>query len=678
MRCPTYVLVAFVALFALAPSGPAQCDQVWGNEWSNWTSYSGFTSPVYEIETADDFDVVGAIARVQMNGRSTAVFAAPILGATLRFYEGTSAGPGALQAEYTFAGDDPNFGYAPIPGKLDFRLPAPFAATGQHFVSAQIDFGDTFGNWSCWAANQANVVGSVPYERTNAGGWQPVKATFFGFTDLDFSLFDDDGTPPPEGFCGQWFEVASPNYLSDHNILRDLDVIAADDIWAIGESRLPVGTGWSNADIVGLAMHWNGTEWTIFPVPHPVPFTGFGWVDLEGIAAIAPDDVWASGSKRVVHPVDGFVGQQYFVIHWDGTSWTEVPTPSTPAGCTGAGLHGIKAFGPDDVWFAGYRCQAMGAGWVPATVLHWDGQGFTEYELPFVGLGGHAAEAIDGTGPDDVWVVGGPGSSPGAWQQSLIYHFDGTTWTHVPGPVEGLGQLLHDVAVIAPDDVWVAGEYVEPGVVAPLLQHWDGTSWETVFSPTGGAGIVALASDDVWTCGGGFAHWDGTEWTSVPALACTPGASLSAIDAVSPCELWAVGRRVSADLQSLTAHLVPSWDDAGGGLGAPSPQLRVGGSLTEGSLMRVEVYDAAASAQGLHIIGSSRVDLPVFPFFGGIMIPSPDVLVPFMTDVLGRHIVEFPVNVTLDPGLELYIQSWIVETQPKSVEGTNARWTFVN
>jgi hypothetical protein len=58
------------------------------------------------------------------------------------------------------------------------------------------------------------------------------------------------------------------------------------------------------------------------------------------------------------------------VEHWDGISWTIVPTPNVGDGPNA--LNGIAAAGPNDIWSVGY--QSVVAGSASATlVLHFDG-----------------------------------------------------------------------------------------------------------------------------------------------------------------------------------------------------------------------------------------------------------------------------------------------------------------
>lgn len=118
--------------------------------------------------------------------------------------------------------------------------------------------------------------------------------------------------------------------------------------------------------------------------------------------------------------------------------------------------------------------------------------------------GAGAMSGVWGTGPDDVWVVGG---SPDA---AAIFHHDGTDWTEeaVPAGV----PLLVWVYGFASDDVWSVG--TEGKIV-----HWDGSAWSEVDSGTTQDlwGVFGFSPDDFWVVGGDLdapgavlLHYDGT------------------------------------------------------------------------------------------------------------------------------------------------------------------------
>jgi hypothetical protein len=80
--------------------------------------------------------------------------------------------------------------------------------------------------------------------------------------------------------------------------------------------------------------------------------------------------------------------------------------------------------------------------------------------------------------------------------------------------------VLTSVATISASDAWAAG-YDGNNT---LILHWDGSSWTDVPAPSPGdepefLGVAATSAHSAWAVGlsGGdhtlIAHWDGTTWT---------------------------------------------------------------------------------------------------------------------------------------------------------------------
>ena len=65
---------------------------------------------------------------------------------------------------------------------------------------------------------------------------------------------------------------------------------------------------------VPFATHWNGVEWTVTPIPSERDAT------LEGVVALAPEDVWAVGSTFSIQ----LFWEVPYALHWNGTSWRKV------------------------------------------------------------------------------------------------------------------------------------------------------------------------------------------------------------------------------------------------------------------------------------------------------------------------------------------------------------------
>jgi hypothetical protein len=85
---------------------------------------------------------------------------------------------------------------------------------------------------------------------------------------------------------------------------------------------------------------WNGTTWAIIPSPNDGSQSF-----LNAVSAGAEDDAWAVGSSyrgTTEYPL---------IAHWDGASWSLV-SGGTASEELGA-LTGVAALAPDDVWAVG-------------------------------------------------------------------------------------------------------------------------------------------------------------------------------------------------------------------------------------------------------------------------------------------------------------------------------------
>lgn len=537
--------------------------------WFSVASVSG-PAPVPDLEGADDFDLVADIRRVRALGKTCSnCVDADLLSARLRIYEWTSSGPGTLQYELVLQDGDPALQTSPGPGTIDFTLNPPFQATGKHFLSVQLEVA---GFWSWKASNYGQPVGSTVYSRADdASAWSLHEIIYPAgpaFSDLAFEIYGDDGTPPTAGTdpCGPWEVVASPVPTDGQSpFLRNAKAFASDDVWAVGSySKLTAPP--SSYDTFSWIQRWDGSTWNFVPSPNPEPYPGGGYIALDAVDGVAPDDVWAAGTFRTQAP-DGFLGFQVFVVHWDGTSWTQVAAPMTSGG-SGQYVHDILAIAPDDVWFFGGRIDSSTINARQALALHWDGTGFTYHDVPFdastmtLGYGdGHSINSASALASDDIWAVGqahGADFSP----ISNIWHWDGTSWEFEQGPTPGIFNALFAVAAIAPDDVWAAGAYTPSGGGARVAfyLHWDGTSWSEVAGPGGGSTLVVRAPDDILSSAGiyggqGIFRWDGTAWSKVMNFDTTANPLIVGLELVDGCEVWGVGRQNGVDVGALTVHL---------------------------------------------------------------------------------------------------------------------------
>jgi len=275
-----------------------------------------------------------------------------------------------------------------------------------------------------------------------------------------------------------WNLVASPN-APDESFLTAVAGLSAADVWAVGYW----GSGDSSNDSE-LIEHWDGTQWRIVLQgdANVLP------VQLRGVAAVSTTDVWAVGVDSAS------ANSRSHIVHWDGHTWTRVPSPAVG---TADDLRAVSATAADDVWAAGYTYSQP-------LLLHWDGTTWSSVAAPV--LAGAEISGIWAGARDNAWAVGSIGSLTD--RQTLLLHWDGSSWTRVAGPNGDLAfSALTSVAGQGANDVWAAGvSRSGQGIDGPgLLLHWDGHTWnQSTTDATQPALLTSLAvpaAGEAWAGG---------------------------------------------------------------------------------------------------------------------------------------------------------------------------------
>jgi hypothetical protein len=85
------------------------------------------------------------------------------------------------------------------------------------------------------------------------------------------------------------------------------------------------------------------------------------------------------------------------------------------------------------------------------------------------------------------------GSRGATGTKTVIEHWNGTSWRVVTSPNTDAGSVLNSISAISPTDIWAAGCGACGGVGggAALIEHWDGTSWSVNPTPVQFSGVVA-------------------------------------------------------------------------------------------------------------------------------------------------------------------------------------------
>jgi len=206
--------------------------------------------------------------------------------------------------------------------------------------------------------------------------------------------------------------------------------------------------------------------------------------------------------------------------------WNQVPSPSV--GNLDNNLDAVSAAGPNDAWAVGNYYAATNPNVFANMAQHWDGTRWTEYALPNVGANQNTLLGVSTQPSGKTWAVGYYTNATYV-DQTLIEHFDGTTWSVSPSP--GVGRnILYGVAAISDNDVWAIGAQMDAtGTWHTLTEHFDGTRWSVVPSidpDTGGNlffGLNAVSPTSIYAVGERsgsnfpdkalLEHWDGSTWS---------------------------------------------------------------------------------------------------------------------------------------------------------------------
>src|SRR5688572_20532005 len=169
-----------------------------------------------------------------------------------------------------------------------------------------------------------------------------------------------------------WTSIQAREVLTGSNMLNGVTVISPNDVWAVGSHqgrRFPAHRP--------LTMHWDGTRWSIVPVPDVGDYAV-----LNDVSAVASNDVWAVGY--------GNVGNNALILHWNGTAWSEVSSPPF----TGPDrLQSVVAISSNDAWAVG-DTYSNGA-----FAIHWNGIQWSQVTIPAISY----LVAIDAVSSTDVW-----------------------------------------------------------------------------------------------------------------------------------------------------------------------------------------------------------------------------------------------------------------------------------
>src|SRR5205823_1593623 len=121
---------------------------------------------------------------------------------------------------------------------------------------------------------------------------------------------------------------------------------------------------------------------------------------LGGVAAVSANDVWAVGNYR-----DDSNNSQTLTEHWNGSTWSIVPSPNR--GTNNNYLKSVAATASNDVWAVGFQFDYDQVITNSRTLIeHWNGSTWSIVRSPNRGTNNNYLESVAAIASNDVWAVG--------------------------------------------------------------------------------------------------------------------------------------------------------------------------------------------------------------------------------------------------------------------------------
>lgn len=204
-----------------------------------------------------------------------------------------------------------------------------------------------------------------------------------------------------------------------------MDADGGRDVWLVGDDSAAL-------DGKVYTQHFDGKRWQVVPAALPEKSDAGSLLDVDarpggawaaGLAQIEVSRTWneAKGTWNIQYRTAGIVR------HFDGTAWRDVPLPGLPSEYWY--LNGIQAVADDDVWAAGYEGDTG-----RPLLLHYDGASWQRVDVPGVTNIPGQAQKFAVTEDGAVWLVGEDWSPEDGSTRALVARHDATGWHKLAVP----------------------------------------------------------------------------------------------------------------------------------------------------------------------------------------------------------------------------------------------------
>jgi len=356
----------------------------------------------------------------------------------------------------------------------------------------------------------------------------------------------------------------------------------------------------------------------------PDSWAAFQGGGLAGVSCVATDDCTAVGSEP-----DGTAFRSPLVEHWNGATWSFAAVPTV---ASDNALTGVSCTSSDFCIAVGMAHDATPD---QTLVEQWNGTTWSIVSSPnTASIQSNDLNGISCTSGADCTAVGS--FFNGTVHQTLIEQWNGSAWSIVPSPNQGVGlnNALTGVSCTSSDGCIAVGTASNGTADQTLVERWNGTTWSIVSSPNTASirnndlnGVSCTSGVDCTAVGSAsngivdqtlIEQWNGTAWSIVPSpnTSSTVANDLGGVSCVSSTSCQVTGTAQNAG----AAALFEAWNgttwtfaatqdagDAGRGIScASATQCAAVGDLGSIDMLYTPGYWEVGSDGGIFSFGDAH------------------------------------------------------------------------
>jgi hypothetical protein len=222
--------------------------------------------------------------------------------------------------------------------------------------------------------------------------------------------------------------------------------------------------------------------------------------ELNAVSASSSTNAWAVGQNCTATCTT-------LTVHWNGTAWSKVTSPNASSG--GNALSGVYTVSATNAWAVGDYCTTSACAVEDTLILHWNGTTWSKVPSPNPSSIVNILAGVSGSSAGDIWAAGYMIGASGS-DNTLIVHWNGTSWSKVasPNPSKTGANSLQAVSAVSSATAWAVGNYdATASTGANLALRWNGTAWSKITTPNPSAtfnsltGVSATSAGDAWAVG---------------------------------------------------------------------------------------------------------------------------------------------------------------------------------